>query len=174
MQKRLVTLALGVLSIPALGMAAYVVAHSVSDSPSPQVVLPASSQLSADGGNGPANANGVRRADDPAAHDGTSTSLGSQDNGEGSQPRAARDSTSTTLGHGNDGPGHDAQLGQGVAPPPGTTGGGAGHQIGDNRGGTATTTSTVVSRATSGGSTSGSGSSAGGQVGGRDDTPGHH
>jgi hypothetical protein len=54
MNKRLITMALGVLSVPALGGLAYGAAHSVSDNPRPQVVIPASTS---------------RSADDPATHD---------------------------------------------------------------------------------------------------------
>jgi hypothetical protein len=41
MHKRLVAVALEAVVIPALGLAAYGIAHSVSDSPKPQVILPA-------------------------------------------------------------------------------------------------------------------------------------
>ncbi|MDQ1393824.1 MAG: hypothetical protein QOF30_2801, partial [Acidimicrobiaceae bacterium] len=59
MKKRIVCLALGVLAIPTLGGVAYAAAHSVSDRPAPQVIIPASSNSSVGGGG----------ADDPATHD---------------------------------------------------------------------------------------------------------
>jgi hypothetical protein len=42
-KKRLVTIALGALSIPVLGGAAYAVSQSVDDRPTPKVVIPSAS-----------------------------------------------------------------------------------------------------------------------------------
>jgi hypothetical protein len=45
--QRLLTIALGALSIPALSFVAYVAAHSVSDNPDPQVILPVNTRAPA-------------------------------------------------------------------------------------------------------------------------------
>jgi hypothetical protein len=57
MQKRIAMIALGVLTIPALGGIAYAASHSVSDSPAPKVVIPASPRAA------------TVRSDEPAGHD---------------------------------------------------------------------------------------------------------
>jgi hypothetical protein len=56
MKKRLVTVVFTMLSIPALGGVAYAASQSVSDSPRPQVIIPASAAHSP--------------GDNPATHDG--------------------------------------------------------------------------------------------------------
>src|ERR1700722_11361038 len=47
--RRLATVALGTLAFPALGLVAYVAAHTVSDTPQPQVILPADAHPSSSG-----------------------------------------------------------------------------------------------------------------------------
>ena len=59
--QRLLTIALGALSIPALSFVAYVVAHSVGDNPDPQVILPANTRV-------PATHPGTYHLDEPPAY----------------------------------------------------------------------------------------------------------
>jgi hypothetical protein len=66
MRKRLVAVALEALAIPALGVAAYGITHSVSDSPEPQVVLPASSSTTTAGPHRAANDGEIHTSSTPA------------------------------------------------------------------------------------------------------------
>jgi hypothetical protein len=47
--RRLATFALGTLAFPALGLVAYVAAHTVSDTPQPQLIFPADAHPSSSG-----------------------------------------------------------------------------------------------------------------------------
>jgi hypothetical protein len=169
MNKRLVTIALGALSVPAFGLGSYGAALAVSASPASQVVIPASFHSSngstdalakEEANEAPgADANEVPGADDAANHDANDTST---------TVKAPIPATPTTVRHSDDGPGHD---------------------VGDDHGGTSTTSPTLVVSATSGhdsSGSSGSGSSGDGSrdsgssgssghgSGGSDDGSGHH
>ena len=99
MKKRLFTVALGMLSIPAMGGVAYAAVHSVPESPKPQMVIPASpistggSPATHDVGDdrrvAPAASTTAAPRDDPASHEVgddrkvapvTGTKAGSDDN----------------------------------------------------------------------------------------------
>jgi hypothetical protein len=127
MQKRIATIVLGVLSIPALGGVAYAASHSVSDTPSPQVVIPASARSSVNGADdvtqgtttantsardrgtddttrstvatGGTQATSPAHGDDPATHD-----VG--DDHGGANVTAVTTTPNTVAG--DDGPNHDA------------------------------------------------------------------
>jgi hypothetical protein len=135
MKKRIVSLALGVLAIPTLGSVAYAAAHSVSDRPAAQVIIPASSSSSLR----------AAGADDPATHD-----LG-DDRGGTTIPGT----TGTTV------VGHDVGDDHGGTTIPGTTGTTvAGHDVGDDHGGASNSGSSGRGSGTSGSggrSSSGSG-----------------
>jgi hypothetical protein len=102
--KRFLSIAMGAVSIPALGFAAYGASHAVSDTPSPQVVIPATFHSS------------NNSSDDPASHD--ANEVPGADDGPNHEANEAPDaddhvmvpSTSqTTLSHSDDGPGHDVR-----------------------------------------------------------------
>ena len=78
--QRLLTIALGTLSIPALSFVAYVAAHSVGDNPDPQVILPANTRV-------PAAHPATYRLDEPAAYA----------TGQGSTPSSRPREGGTTL-----------------------------------------------------------------------------
>jgi hypothetical protein len=78
MRKQVLSVAVGVLSLPVLGGLAYGAAHSVGDSPAPQRIIPASS-VSRGGG-----------ADDPANHDANDDRGGANRNGTTSTTITAR------------------------------------------------------------------------------------
>jgi hypothetical protein len=148
MNKRLVTIALGALSVPAFGLGAYGAALAVSAGPASQVVIPASfhssngstdelakeeaneapgADANEEANEAPgADANEVPGADDAANHDANDTST---------TVKAPIPATPTTVRHSDDGPGHD---------------------VGDDHGGTPTTSPTLVVSATSGHDSSGS------------------
>lgn len=134
MQKRFVTIALGVLAIPVLGSIAYAAAHSVSDRPSPQVIIPASSNSSV------AQVNHVAGSDDPANHE-TANSIAQRGAGadRGGQPAGGT-----------------------VTPTTGGTDDGVGHDIGDDHGGQATPGTVTTIGGDDHGGGPGSGSSGGG------------
>lgn len=151
MRRRFVTLALGALSIPALGLAAYGAAQAVSDTPAPQTVIPVSFPVHGGANDLP----GHDANDDRGVDTTTSTTL---------RPKApvtapattsttpSTPTTPTTIRHGDDGPGHD---------------------VGDDHGGTAPTTPRATT-ATSGPDHRGSsGSGSGRSGGGSDDGSGH-
>lgn len=108
MHRRLATIAVGALSIPALGLAAYGAAHAVSDTPAPQVVIPASFHSS----NGADDRTGhdpttVAGNDEPVGHD-ANDDHGVDPTTSTSTPRSVPVTTQTTIHEANDGPGHDA------------------------------------------------------------------
>ena len=168
MRRRFVTLALGALSIPALGLAAYGAAHAVSDTPAPQSVIPVSFPVH--GG-----------ADDPAGHDVNDDRGVDVTTSTTPVPATAPATTPTPVHRGDDGPGHDVGDDHGNDGPGHDVGDdhgndGPGHDVGDDHGGAATTTpraTTATSGPEHGGSSGrgpGSGRSSGG---GSDDGSGH-
>jgi hypothetical protein len=98
--KRLVTIALAALSMPALGLAAFGAAHSVSASPASQVIIPAISRASSTGIGTPGShdAAEVRGADDRANHDVNHASGDNPSTGAASATtlRQSDDATATT------------------------------------------------------------------------------
>jgi hypothetical protein len=150
MHKRLLSIAVGAVSIPALGLAAYGASHAVSDTPAPQVVIPATSQLTSNKSDDPANhdINEVPGADDSPNHEANEAP-------DADDPVSAPATTQTTLSHSDDGPGHD---------------------VGDDHGGRVTIAPTGITRVTSVPDSSGSSGrgSSGHGSGGTDDGPSHH
>jgi hypothetical protein len=149
-QKRFVTLALGVLSIPMLGGVAYAAAHSISDRPSPQVVIPASSRTSAGG------------ADDPASHE-ANHAQGTDDSGNHLARTTATTAVNPPTRASDDGPNHDVGDDHGGAATAGPTTTVAGHDVGDDHGGSSGSSSS--GSGSSGSGSSGSGSSGSGSSG---------
>ena len=82
--QRLLTIALGALSIPALSFVAYVAAHSVSDNPDPQVILPVNTRAPAPH---PGTDRLAGRTDHPA--DIGISAFGSPDSGRGDARHAS-------------------------------------------------------------------------------------
>jgi hypothetical protein len=110
MKRRLVTIAMAALSVPALGLAAYSTAYAVSASPAPQVVIPASLHVSGPGADDPATheADHVSGADDPATHDANDISGRGRGISAGTARPTAPVATKTAMSHRDDGPNHDA------------------------------------------------------------------
>jgi hypothetical protein len=127
MKKRLLTLAIGALAIPVLGGAAYAAAHSVSDTPSPQVVIaPANTASHSSRGHA------TTTSDDHGVDPTTSSTV--DDNGHDGVGHVAGDdngvdptTSSTVDDNGHDGAGHDAGDDNGVDPTTSTTVDDSGH-----------------------------------------------
>jgi hypothetical protein len=176
MNKRLATLAASVLVVPALGGVAFAAAHSVPDSPAPQVVIPASDDTATSGAETETeteHAPEVERADDRGTGDAATHDAGDDRDATGTDDPAGHDA-GDDIGddHGGLTPGSDDS---------------ATHDAGDDSGTTSTASgSTVTSTSDDGGhrgsddnvttsTTSTSGSEDGGsRHGGSDDGSGHH
>jgi hypothetical protein len=116
MHKRLVTVALSTLSIPALGLAAFISAHSVSETPAPQVIIPSTSPSST-GGAGRSSGGDAPVPRDSAKRDGSVISARDQVTPAGAAgvpSSSTRNITATTVGH------HDGGLESGTAVSGGT------------------------------------------------------
>jgi hypothetical protein len=162
MHKRLVSIALGALSIPALGFGAYAAAHAVSDTPAPQVIIPAGFHPS-DLTNDPIghDVNDVPGADDPVGHDANDNRLPASA-ASTTAPRNVPVTTATTEAHHDDGADHDAA--DHDAP---------NHDAGDDHRGQASATTSTSVTATTGRDGRGQGGP-GPSGGGSDDGSGHH
>jgi hypothetical protein len=167
MRKRLVSIALGVLSVPALGLGAYAAAHAVSDTPAPQVIIPAGFHVDEPIGH---DVNDVPGADDPVGHDANDNRLPASTTSTttATVPVSVPVTTATTeVRHDdavdNDGPNHDA-----------VDNDGPNHDADENHRGKASTTTSTSVTATTGQDGQGRGGPGPGGGGGGDDGSGHH
>ena|SRR5438445_10637107 len=100
MRKRVVTIAVAALAIPAIGSIAYGAGRSVSDHPAPQVVIPASSSSTTGGYDPTYHLSG---ADERPNHEADDLGDAHDDRLAGAIP-----ATTTTTSRGDDGLHHDA------------------------------------------------------------------
>jgi hypothetical protein len=157
MYKRLATIAVAALSMPALGLAAFGAAHSVSDSPASQVIIPSRTSSTGLDPRATHDATEVPRANDPAGHDVEDASGHNGPTGAASSASGA--TTATPRGHSDTGPGIDQTVSHDTAPvttPQAvstavttTTSVIARHHVTDDHGGTVPTTAKPATTVTS-------------------------